>query len=184
MVRDGDRVRPGGHPAIRDFCAAVSGRGACWCRPIPATAMAAHRIGAALSASAPLAVLPGRTASAISLAACSSAGGSPAWATGLTGMIGAAVVTGLGGVLLAVTASPADRRPSYTYAIEFELQVPVADARQGVDIAECGCNVGLREGAMYAADQADLADSSVRNAGGVTSVSLALQCQLSERSDR
>jgi hypothetical protein len=57
-------------------------------------------------------------------------GGSPAWGKGL--IISAGVLTGLGAILLAATASP-DHGPSYAYVIEFQLDVPQATLA-GVDI--------------------------------------------------
>ncbi len=57
-------------------------------------------------------------------------GGSAAWSKGL--MIGAGVLIAMGGFLLLATAHP-DRGPSYSYVIEFQLEVPAATLA-GVDI--------------------------------------------------
>jgi hypothetical protein len=69
-------------------------------------------------------------------------GGSTSWAKGL--MIAAGVLTGLGGLLLAMTASP-DRGPSYSYVIEFQLEVPAA-ALAGVDIPSANAMWGAAGG--------------------------------------
>ena len=76
-------------------------------------------------------------------------GGSPGSGKGL--MIAAAVVTALGGIALAITASP-DRRPSYSYVIEFQLQVPAA-ALAGVDIPSTN--------AMWGSASEDLDDKPI-----------------------
>jgi MFS family permease len=76
-------------------------------------------------------------------------GGSPAWSKGL--MIAAGVLTAFGGVLLAMTASP-DRGPSYSYVIEFQLELPAATLA-GVDIPSTN--------AMWGAGGADADDKPI-----------------------
>ena len=78
-------------------------------------------------------------------------GGGPAtWSKGL--LIAAAIIAGFTGIALAVTASPNDNRPNYSYVVQFELEFPAA-ALAGIDIP--GPN------AMWGAAGADLDDKPI-----------------------
>ncbi len=70
-------------------------------------------------------------------------GGSATWSKGL--MVASAILIALGGFLLLATAHP-DRGPSYSYVIEFQLEVPAATLA-GVEIPSAQAMWGAGGGA-------------------------------------